>query len=173
MIHIVNVNTKRQHTVHAMHTAPQPCLFRVGQSGNSWTTQLGNARYSTRVLRHRTRALDRVPFSISEWLFGSFVLILIHFGDCVYFFCFNSHISKEWDGTAHGLTGSTARHGTARRHRYGTRQLRWGHRGESTHSSENFLWTTWCEHEVTSNSQVWKELRGTHSFWETNLFCCN
>ena len=72
---------------------------------------------------------------------------------------------------AHGLTGSTARLGTARRHRYGTRQLRRGHRGENTHSSENILWTNWCEHEVTSNSQVCKEFRGVHPFRETNLFC--
>ena len=39
--------------------------------------------------------LDRVPVSVSEWLFGSFVLIL--FGDDEYFSC---HISKEWDGNA-------------------------------------------------------------------------
>ena len=42
--------------------------------------------------------VDRVPVSVSEWLFtewlfGSFVLIL--FGDYVYFSGFNSHISKE------------------------------------------------------------------------------
>ena len=43
-------------------------------------------------------SLDRVPVSVSEWLFGSFVLIL--FGDYVYFSWFNSHISKEWDGNA-------------------------------------------------------------------------
>ena len=42
--------------------------------------------------------LDRIPVSVSEWLFGSFVLIL--FGDYVYFSWFNSHISKEWDGNA-------------------------------------------------------------------------
>ena len=37
--------------------------------------------------------VDRVPVSVSERLFGSFVLIL--FGDYVYFSGFNSHISKE------------------------------------------------------------------------------
>ena len=36
----------------------------------------------------------RVPFSVSEWLFGSFVLIL--FGDDEYFSGFTCHISKEW-----------------------------------------------------------------------------
>ena len=41
---------------------------------------------------HRPR-VDRVPVSVSEWLLGSFVLIL--FGDYVYFSWFNSHISKE------------------------------------------------------------------------------
>ena len=46
----------------------------------------------------RRNKLDRVPVSVSEWLFGSFVLIL--FGDYVYFSWFNSHISKEWDGNA-------------------------------------------------------------------------
>ena len=43
-------------------------------------------------------SLDRVPVSVSEWLFGSFVLILL--GNHVYFSWFNSHISKEWDGNA-------------------------------------------------------------------------
>ena len=43
--------------------------------------------------------LDRVPVSVSEWLFGSFVLIL-NFGDDEYFSCFNCQISKEWDGNA-------------------------------------------------------------------------
>ena len=42
--------------------------------------------------------LDRVPVSVSEWLFGSFVLIL--FGDNEDFSCFHCHISKEWDGNA-------------------------------------------------------------------------
>ena len=96
-------------------------VWSFGQSGNSWTTQLGTARH--RVLPHGTE----------------------------HGFFHRAH------GTAHGLTGSMARLGTARRHRYGTRQLRRGHRGENTHSSDNFLWTTWCEHEVTSNSQVCKE----------------
>ena len=42
--------------------------------------------------------VDRVFVSVSEWLFGSFVVIL--FGDYVYLSCFKSHISKEWDGNA-------------------------------------------------------------------------
>ena len=48
------------------------------------------------------REIVRASVSVSEWLFGSFVLILILtlFGDDLYFSCFNSHISKEWDGNA-------------------------------------------------------------------------
>ena len=44
--------------------------------------------------------VNRVPVSVSasEWLFGSFVLIL--FGIDEYFSCFNCHISKEWTGNA-------------------------------------------------------------------------
>ena len=53
----------------------------------------------------RTVGLDRVPVSVSEWLFGSFVLIL--FGDDEYFSCFNCHISKErmtgWESTGFGI----------------------------------------------------------------------
>ena len=46
--------------------------------------------------------LVRVPVSVLEWLFGSFILILILilFGDDDYFSCFNCYISKEWDGNA-------------------------------------------------------------------------
>ena len=42
-------------------------------------------------------SVDRVPVSVSEWLFGSFVLILILFGVDEYINC---HIFKEWDGNA-------------------------------------------------------------------------